>query len=381
MMLILSLVSFLAWLYLIAFRAGFWRSSPVLDERAPLGRAKVTVIVPARNEAETIGRSLGSLLAQNYGGDLAIVLVDDNSTDGTAAIAASFADARLTMISGAPLPPGWSGKLWAVHQGLAHERAQSADYVLLSDADIEHATGHIAALVAKAETDGPGAGFDLVSEMVRLHCATAAERALIPAFVFFFQMLYPFAWVADPARRPAGAAGGTMLVRRTALDRIEGVSRIRHHLIDDCALAAEIKSTGGRIWLGHAEKAASIRVYAHWRDIWNMIARTAYVQLKYSPWLLLGCAAGMSVLYGAPPFVALFAHGLTRLAGILAWLIMALAFQPTLRRYRRSALWGFALPAISLFYLCATVASAARHYAGRGGGWKSRTYPEEPDLS
>lgn len=378
MILILSLVSLSAWIYLIAFHGDFWRSmpvlGPVLGAGTPSDMAKVAVIVPARNEVETIGRSLRSLLAQDYAGELSIILVDDNSTDGTAHIAASLADDRLTILSGAPLPQGWSGKLWAVHQGLGHEKARSADYVLLTDADIEHAPGHVTALVAMAEREG----LDLVSEMVRLHCATAAERALIPAFVFFFQMLYPFAWVADSGKQLAGAAGGTMLVRRTVLDRIEGVSRIRHHLIDDCALAAQIKSSGGRIWLGHAEQAASIRVYADWRDIWNMIARTAYVQLKFSPWLLLGCLTGMGILYAAPPLVALFAHGLPRLMGILAWLIMALAFQPTLRRYGLSPLWGFALPAVAMFYLCATVASAVRHYAGRGGGWKSRTYPEAP---
>jgi hopene-associated glycosyltransferase HpnB len=379
MMLILSLISLLAWIYLIAFHGEFWRSipalGPVLGAGRPSGAAKVAVVVPARNEAETIGRSVGSLLMQGYAGDLAVILVDDNSTDGTAFIAAGLgADERLIVIPGAPLPRGWSGKLWAVHQGLAHDKARYADYVLLTDADIEHGPGHVAALVAKAEADG----LDLVSEMVRLHCATAAEHALIPAFVFFFQMLYPFAWVADPGKRLAGAAGGTMLVRRAALDRIEGVSRIRHHLIDDCALAGEIKSTGGRIWLGHSEQAASIRVYGDWREIWNMIARTAFVQLKHSLWLLLGCVVGMGMLYCIPPLAALFAHGLPRLVGILAWLMMALAFQPTLRRYGRSPSWGLALPAIALFYLCATVASAARHFTGQGGGWKNRTYPEAP---
>ena len=275
---------------------------------------------------------------------------------------------------GAPLPAGWSGKLWAVHQGLAQERARAADFVLLTDADIEHAPGHVAALVSQAQRGG----LDLVSEMVRLHCETAAERALIPAFVFFFQMLYPFAWVADPSRPVAGAAGGTMLVRRAALDRIGGVERIRHHLIDDCALAAEIKGCGGAIWLGHAELARSARVYTGPREVWNMVARTAYVQLGHSPLVLLGCIAGMSLLYLAPPVLALRAHGPARWLGAGAWALMGAAFQPTLRRYRRSPLWGLALPAIAGFYLAATVTSAWRHHAGRGGGWKDRTYPEIP---
>lgn len=376
MILFVAAISFAAWVYLVGFRGQFWRSAPVLDVRKPASNASVTVIVPARDEAESIGQSLASLLAQDYAGRFSVILVDDNSTDGTAAIAASLTatlagDANLTILSGQPLPSGWTGKLWAVHQGLAHEKARAADYVLITDADIVHGPGHISALVAKAEHDS----LDLVSEMVRLHCETAAERALIPAFVFFFQMLYPFAWVADPARRTAGAAGGTMLLRRATLERINGVFRIRDNLIDDCALAREVKSTGGRIWLGHAEAAVSARVY-DWRDTWNMIARTAYVQLHNSPLMLLGCVSAMAVIYCAPPVFAVFAHGSARALAILSWLAMAAVFQPTLHRYRGSPLWGFALPAIGLFYLCATVASALRHHAGRGGGWKSRVYPQ-----
>jgi len=367
----ISLVSFVAWVYLMGFHGRFWSSRPVLEKGAPRGTAKVTAIVPARNEAESIGRSLESLLRQDYQGELAIIVVDDNSTDGTGEIAAVLgAGKRLRILRGAALPEGWSGKLWAVHQGLAQETAKTACYVLLTDADIEHAPDHVSMLVAKAESEG----LDLVSEMVRLHCATAAERALIPAFVFFFQMLYPFAWVADPRRRTAGAAGGTMLVSRAAMDRVEGVTRIRGELIDDCALAREIKGTGGRIWLGHAEQAASLRVYARGREVWEMIARTAYVQLGNSPWMLLGCVAGMSAVFLTPPLLAVLATGLPRLLGLGSWLMMALAFQPTLRRYRRWPLWGVALPGIALFYAGATVASAVRYYAGRGGGWKERVY-------
>lgn len=337
--------------------------------------AKVAVVVPARDEAENIGHSLSSLLAQEYPGEFSVILVDDNSTDGTAEIAASLLNQeRLTIISGQPLPAGWSGKLWAVHQGLMQPEAQNADYILLTDADIEHASAHVATLVREAEASGR----DLVSEMVHLHCSAPAERALIPAFIFFFQMLYPFAWVADPRRTVAGAAGGTMLVRRTALERVDGVRRIRHHLIDDCALARQIKSSGGKIWLGHAELARSLRVYADWREIWNMIARTAYVQLGHSPLTLLGCIAGMGLLYVAPVLLTLLGHGLTRVFASATWLMMAIAFQPTLRRYGRSPLWGGALPGVAMFYLGATVASAFRHHMGRGGGWKNRTYPEAP---
>lgn len=369
-----SAVSFCAWVYLVAFHGKFWRSSQGMAGRPAQPVSRVCVVVPARNEAESMGASIGSLLKQQYGGELRVVLVDDGSTDGTAEIAASLDGGdRLRIIRGESLPAGWSGKLWAVHQGLQQDEAKSADFVLLTDADIVHGAGHVAALVAKAEAEG----LDLTSEMVRLHCTTLAERALIPAFVFFFQMLYPFDWVNDAAKRVAGAAGGTMLVSRAALDRVEGVSRIRQNLIDDCALAKEIKKTGGRIWLGHAEAAESVRVYAKGRDVWDMIARTAYVQLGHSLVLLAGCVAGMGILYCAPPALALFAHGWARVLGAACWLMMALAFQPTLRRYRCSPLWGAALPAIALFYVCATVASAVAYYAGRGGNWKSRVYPQE----
>jgi len=371
MITLLSALSLAAWLYLIAFRGSFWRSTSELPSAKPSGNAKVAVVVPARDEAESIHSSLASLLAQDYPGNLTIILVDDNSTDGTGQIAASLCtDERLFIVTGKPLAPGWSGKLWAVRQGLNQTQAQAADYVLLTDADIVHPPDHISSLVARAEADN----LDLVSEMVRLGCETSAERAFMPAFVFFFQMLYPFSWVADPRRSTAGAAGGTMFVSRAALTRIDGVSRIRNRLIDDCALAKQIKSTGGRIWLGHASGAKSLRIYANWTEIWNMIARTAYEQLTYSPFALAGCVLAMTLVYCAPPLL-LFARGLAALLGALTWLLMALAFQPTLRRYRRSPFWGFALPAIGAFYLCATIASAVRHYSGRGGGWKNRVYP------
>lgn len=375
MIALISVVCFAAWVYLIGLHGGFWRSLPVLGKGKPSGQAKVAVVVPARDEAATIRQSLGSLLVQDYPGELSIILVDDHSTDGTAMLAASLgASEQLTILRGEPLPQGWTGKLWAVNQGLAHEKARTADYVLLTDADIEHAPEHVSSLVAKAEADG----IDLVSELVRLNCATMAERALIPAFVFFFQMLYPFAWVADPGKSTAGAAGGTMLLTRGTLAWIEGVSRIRDRLIDDCALAKEIKSDGGKIWLGHSERASSKRSYAGWRDLNNMIARTAYAQLSRSPLLLLVCILGMAVVFCAPPLLAVLAHGLPRIFGVLSWLTMATAFQPTLRRYRRSPLWGLALPCIASFYLGSTVASALRHYTGRGGGWKDRVYPEKP---
>lgn len=371
----LAVVSLSSWVYLLGFRGSFWRSSPVLRSIAPATLPRVAALVPARNEAENVGTSVGSLLAQDYPGRFAVILVDDNSTDGTGQLAASLDHTgRLTVIEGTPLPPGWTGKLWAVNQALAHPAARAADYVLLTDADIEHAPAHLSALVANAEVEQ----LDLVSEMVRLHCDTFAERALVPAFVFFFQMLYPFRWVADPANPTAGAAGGTMLIRRSTLDSVEGLTEIRNELIDDCALARRIKAAGGRIWLGHAELAVSTRVYSTWRNIWEMIARTAYVQLGRSPRNLLGCVLGITIIYCVPPALTLFSHGLPRLAAAAAWAAMAAAFQPTLRRYRRSPLWGLALPGIAVFYLAATVASAVQHHRGRGGRWKERVYPELP---
>jgi hopene-associated glycosyltransferase HpnB len=362
-----------AWIYLTGFHGRFWQSGPELEPTASTSRARVAVVVPARDEAESIAASLSSLLAQEYDGPLSVILVDDNSSDGTGAIARGLArNDRLTVLDGTPLAVGWSGKLWAVHQGLQQPAARAAEFILLTDADITHEPTHVAKLVTKAEADG----LDMVSEMVRLHCGTGAERALIPAFIFFFQMLYPFAWVNDAKRSMAGAAGGTILIRRTALERIGGVESIRHELIDDCALARAVKKTGGSLWLGHADRTVSERVYADGREVWNMIARTAYVQLNHSPLLLAGCALGMALLYLAAPLLTLAAHGPARGLALATWLLMALSFQPTLRRYHRSPLWGLALPAIGLFYLCATIASALRHYAGRGGGWKNRVYPQ-----
>jgi hopene-associated glycosyltransferase HpnB len=373
MVLLISTLALAAWVYLLALHGWFWRSRPVLERGVPERNATVVVVVPARNEASHIRESIGSLVAQKYPGPLHVVLVDDNSTDQTGEIAAAIeSGGRLSIIKGAGLPLGWSGKMWAVHQGLAQESVRTADYVLLTDADVVHAPDHVAALVGKAERDG----LDLVSEMVRLNCATAAERILIPAFIFFFQMLYPFAWVNDSRKRTAGAAGGTMLLRRTALERVEGVSRIRRKLIDDCALAREVKQSGGKIWLVHSELARSTRVYAKASEVWNMIARTAYEQLGHSLLMLAACVLGMSLLYFAPVGMAIAAHGTARWCGIATWLLTAFCFQPTLRRYQRSPLWGMALPGIAAFYLCATVDSALRFYQGRGGGWKERVYSE-----
>jgi hopene-associated glycosyltransferase HpnB len=362
----IAALALLAWLYLLALHGRFWQSGPALAPMRPDHAPPVAIVVPARDEADVIARSIGSLLTQDYP-DFRVILVDDNSTDATAALARALPGAeRLTIITGAPRPAGWAGKLWAVHQGVA---ATAEPLVLLTDADIEHDPAHLATLVAQHQRTG----CDLVSEMVRLNTETAAERALIPAFVYFFQLLYPFARANDPLSATAAAAGGTMLVTREALDRIGGIAAIADRLIDDCALAAKVKQ-GGRIWLGHSDLARSIRPYPGPASIWAMIARSAYVQLRHSPILLLGTTLGLALLFLAPPAYAILGEGNERLAGLAAWAAMAASFLPTLRRYGSSRAWAPALPLIALFYMAATLGAAWRHHTGRGVAWKGRAY-------
>jgi hopene-associated glycosyltransferase HpnB len=363
----LAALSLLVWLYLLLAHGRFWQSGPELVPMRPAAAPAVAVVVPARDEAPLIGRSLQSLLAQDYAGPLKIVVVDDGSGDGTGAMARSLGDTRLTVLDGRPRPAGWSGKLWAVAQGLAE--ADGADLFLLTDADIIHDPRHLATLVAQAERGD----LDLVSEMVALACDTPAERALVPAFVLFFQLLYPLAWVNDPLRATAAAAGGTILIRRRALQRIGGVASVRGALIDDVALAATVKR-GGRIWLGHSGLARSVRAYPTAADIWRMVSRTAYVQLRFSPLLLAGTVLAMTLIFLLPPFAALLGHGPARWFGWLTWGAMAAAYQPTLHRFHRSVLWASCLPAVAAFYLAATIAAAANHHLGRGVAWKGRAY-------
>jgi len=363
----IALLALLAWAYLIALHGRFWQAGPMLPALQPVAAPAVAVVVPARDEAALVGRSLASLLAQDYAGPMRVVLVDDASRDGTAAIAAALPGAeRLTVIRGAPRPAGWAGKLWALHQGVA---ATQEELILFTDADIVHEPGHLARLVAKAEASGT----DMVSEMVRLNCTSLAERALVPAFVYLFQMLYPFDWVNDRLRATAAAAGGTVLIRRAALARIGGIAAIADRLIDDCALAAKVKR-GGRIWLGHSDIARSIRPYPGFADIWRMIARTAYVQLRQSPVLLVGTLLGLALVFLAPPAFAVFGAGPDRAAGLLAWAGMAATFVPTLRRFGRALAWAPLLPLIVSFYMAATLGAAIRHHRGRGVVWKDRAY-------
>ena len=373
----LAFLPLLAWTYLLLGRGMFWlageRDDRGAPDRSPQVWPSVAIVVPARDEADVISRSIRALAAQNYPGKTRIILVDDQSSDGTSdaardAAETSSAGDRLEILPGLPLPSGWTGKLWALSQGVEHAcRDNAPDYLLLTDADIGHSPGNLRRLIAKSEAGG----LVLASLMVRLHCRTWPEQLMIPAFVFFFQMLFPFAWVNDPQRRTSAGAGGCMLIRRQALEAAGGIASVRAEIIDDCALAGRLKLQGP-IWLGLTSNAKSLRPYRTLGEIGRMISRSAYAQLGYSPRLLAGTVAGMVLIYLAPPLIALFGHGPAQVLGLAAWLIMAIAFLPMLKFYRLSPLWGFALPATAALYTAFTVQSALEVWRGRGGMWKGR---------
>ncbi|MBS0255080.1 MAG: glycosyltransferase [Proteobacteria bacterium] len=347
--------------------SGFWLCAE-RDERAALADPQVwpevVAVVPARDEAEVIARSLSSLAAQDYSGPFRVVLVDDNSSDGTGAIARGLGIARLTVLDGAPLAAGWTGKLWAVHQGIA--AAGSPHFLWLTDADIAHAPDTLRRLVGIA-TAGDR---KLVSLMALLPAKGWAERALVPAFIWFFMMLYPFNRVNRPGW-VAGAAGGCVLVEREALAAAGGIAAIRGAIIDDCTLGRLIKRQGP-IWLGLTRRSLSLRPYQGWGEIARMIMRSAYAQLFYNPLLLVACVAGLALLFAMPGWTALAGHGVVRLAGLAALGLMVLLYQPLLAFYRRSPAWALALPLVAAFYTACTLASALAFYRGRGGMWKGR---------
>lgn len=363
------------WTYLLTAHGRFWL---VREEPVPAAAIdhwpSVRIIVPARNEADGVAQTVCTLLQQRYEGALHLYLVDDHSTDGTADLARAAAqeagrEHSLTVVSAASLPSGWTGKLWAVHNGLLAATADGEpDYFLLTDADIAHEPDSVRGLVARAEAGG----YDLVSYMVLLRNRSLAERALIPAFVFFFFLLYPPAWIARREHRVAGAAGGCVLLRPAALRRIGGIESIRGELIDDCALAARVKE-GGAIWLGVTSRTESTRDYQSFGEIAHMISRTAFTQLRYSTLLLAGTLAGLFVTYLLPPMLLLSGWSIPAALGAVAWMLMAIAYVPTLRFYRQSLLWAPMLPLIALFYSAATVQSAVRYWRGAGGQWKGRS--------
>lgn len=367
----LALTALGAWIYLLLFHGRFWTSEPQLPPIRPRECPRIDVIVPARDERETIGAAITSLLAQDYRGPFHVTLVDDQSSDGTAAAAQCAAgDATsLTVLRGVPKPSGWSGKLWALAQGVA---ATQAPILLFTDADIVHDPRHLAALAAHLEQRRAA----MVSEIVRLNCESLAERMLVPAFVYFFQLLYPFARVNDPRSRVAAASGGTVLIRRDALEAAGGIEAIRGALIDDVALAHAIKPHGP-IYLGHSGLARSVRPYPQFRDIGRMIARTAFTQLRESAFWLAAAILGLCLVWWVPPWEILFGTGWGFVAGLGAFCLAAISYFPTLQRYGRAPWWVFALPLIAIFYGGATLLSAVDAWRGKGVRWKERAYTGE----
>jgi hopene-associated glycosyltransferase HpnB len=391
-LLLVPILSVLIWLYLLGLRGQFWRSDQRIeasDSRSflpPSSLPKVCAVIPARNEADLLPITIRSLLNQNYLGEFRIIVVDDHSTDGTAQAAIDTAaalkqEARLEVLQAAPLPPKWTGKLWAMAQGIQKAQQLKPDYILFTDADIQHDSANLSRLVTKASQDS----LALVSVMVRLRCDSFWERLLIPAFVFFFEKLYPFRWVNDPDNPTAAAAGGCILIQRNKLEAIGGIASIRDALIDDCALARAIKhhplnlsTSYTPIWLGLSDRTLSLRPYSSLQSIWEMVARSAYTQLSYSPLLLIGTLLAMAIVYLVPPlglgFGIISGNGLLALFGGLGWLLMAIAYFPTVQFYQCSPLFAFALPGIALLYSLMTIDSAWRHWRGKGGAWKGRVY-------
>ena len=367
-----------AWGWLLAGRGGFWRIDTPADAPPPSSWPEVAAVIPARDEAEEIATTITSLLSSDYPGQLSVTLVDDHSSDGTADLARAAAEAlgasdRLTILTAPDLPPGWAGKMWAVHNGIAAARAAhpEAGFLLLTDADITHAPGELRRVVAGALAER----LDLSSRMVRLKTESWWERAVIPAFVFFFRMLYPFAWVRDPARSTAAAAGGYVLIRPAVVDWIEGVAAIRGAVIDDCTLARVVKRVGGRVRIDLSWETSSSRSYHGPAGLWRMIARSAYAQLNHSPLLLAGTVAAMGLVFVLPPLLAVSGS----MVGLLAWTAMSCAFWPTVRRFGLSPLWAVAMPAVALFYLGATIESGVSWHRGRGGVWKGRVQDQRPE--
>jgi len=376
------------WVYLFFFRGAFWRLTDFDDDRCAISAKqkfpRVCAIVPARNEAPTIAATVTSLLQQDYPGEFSVVVVDDHSDDGTAQAASEAAEgtnnasgdaSRFTIYSAEPLQRGWTGKLWALNEGVrrvsaeAEQRGEPIEFFWFTDADIQHAPDTLRRLVARAETDR----LDLASLMVLLRARTLQEKLLIPAFVYFFLQLYPPRWIANPNARTAGAAGGCLLIRGSTLQRIGGLAAIRNALIDDCTLARAVKGAGGRLWMGVTRSSVSQRDYRSFAEIRDMIARTAFTQLRYSTALLLLTIVALFVTYIAPLVLPFAGKPVARILGIIACVLMATSFLPTIRYYRLSRTWTLLLPVTAAVYAYATVLSAVRFWLGHGGQWKGRS--------
>jgi hopene-associated glycosyltransferase HpnB len=374
----LAAISFLIWIVLTFFWGAFWQLSAFDDDAsAPASIPswpRVVAIVPARNEADTIARVVESLAQQHYPGEFHLIVVDDHSDDSTASLAetaAARAQAtdRVTILPAAQLQAGWTGKIWAMQQGLDRASTLHPEYFWFTDADIVHAPDTLKRLVSRAETRK----LDLASLMVLLQANSFPERLLIPPFLYFFLMLYPPRWIADPKSRTAGAAGGCVLLRRTALERLGGFASMRAEVIDDCALARSVKRAGGITWMGLTRKSVSLRSYKTFAEIRDLISRTAFTQLRYSLLLLLGTLLGMFLTYIVPPVFAFHTQPLVWRMSLAAWALMTISYLPTVRYYRLSPLWAPFLPVAATSYSYATLLSAVRYWLGRGGQWKGRS--------
>ncbi|MFE2385555.1 MULTISPECIES: glycosyltransferase [Streptomyces] len=375
----ITVVSLAAWCWLLLGQGFFWRTDVRLpSRREPASWPSVCVVVPARDEAGVLPASLPSLLAQDYPGRAEVFLVDDGSTDGTGELARELSGRHgglpLTVTSPGEPPAGWTGKLWAVRHGIALARAREPEYLLLTDADIAHAPDSLRELVAAAGTGG----FDVVSQMARLRVESRWERLVVPAFVYFFAQLYPFRWIGRTGSRTAAAAGGCVLLRTAMAERARIPDAIRHAVIDDVSLARAVKGAGGRVWLGLADRVDSVRPYPRLHDLWRMVSRSAYAQLRHNPLVLLGTVAGLALVYLVPPVAVVWGaaagSATTALAGALAWAVMAGTYAPMLRYYRQPLWLAPLLPYTAFLYLLMTVDSAVQHYRGRGAAWKGRTY-------
>lgn len=380
----IAAVSLAAWVWLLLCQGFFWRTDVKLPaRREPEEWPPVCVVVPARDEAAVLPASLPSLLAQDYPGRAEVFLVDDGSSDGTGERARELARRHgglpLTVGSPGEPPPGWTGKLWAVRHGIALARAREPEYLLLTDADIAHAPDSLRQLVAAARTGD----FDVVSQMARLRVESLWERLVVPAFVYFFAQLYPFRRIGRRGARTAAAAGGCVLLRAETAERARIPDAIRHAVIDDVALARVVKGSGGHIWLGLAERVDSVRPYPRLHDLWRMVSRSAYAQLRHSPPLLAGTVLGLTLVYLVPPLALVAGSAVgapaTALLGGLAWLVMTGTYMPMLRYYRQPLWLAPLLPFTAFLYLLMTVDSAVQHYRGRGAAWKGRTYAR-PDA-
>jgi hopene-associated glycosyltransferase HpnB len=378
---VLAILCLAVWIYLLAARGLFWLEASRDGDLWPRPAVwpRIVAVVPARNEAECVGACVESLLRQDYAGAFSVVVVDDDSSDDTAAIvqraAAAHPGRSVTVVKGLGPPPGWTGKLWAQQQGVDASADARPEFLWFTDADIVHAPDTLTWLVRRSVAGR----LVLASLMAKLRCVSIAERSHVPAFIYFFRMLFPFGWINRPRSATAAAAGGCMLARADALADAGGIEAIRNALIDDCALAAALKRRGP-IWLGLTDRVRSIRRYETLADVRQMVSRSAYAQLRYSPLLLVATTAGLALTFLAPPLLAIFASGWPRAAGVAVWLAMVASFLPMLRFYRLSPLWGIALPGIALLYLIYTLDSAHRHLHRRGGQWKGRVHLDAPGL-